>query len=173
MARIEKNISKDWTVVINRTDMFGAAVGTPQTRYVMDILDRNNYNSPGNRTCWLTSLDELRKFRDAIDAFITAESHVIELKELTRTANGVQLHDHGSRRWRWTFKCDGTYDDILKCCKNTLMKADRDEHTYKHELDNSHDFKTSTAIITGGWYKLSWMQKEDKWEYIVHFDYLG
>lgn len=70
MAAITRNLSDDWKVEISLSENFGGAVGIPERRIRVDILDRNHYDDPQHRTVWYKTLDELRKLRNALSDYI-------------------------------------------------------------------------------------------------------
>lgn len=68
--KTERKISNRFSVAIEKNDRFGCAVGTPQTKYTLNLYDLENYHDPGHRTWYLHSPDELRRLRDIIDNFL-------------------------------------------------------------------------------------------------------
>lgn len=79
MAAITRNLSDRWKVEISLSENFGGAVGIPQRRIQVSILDRDHYDDPAHRTVWYESLDELKRLRDALSDYIRlAESETIK-----------------------------------------------------------------------------------------------
>lgn len=68
--KIERKISKRYSVEIEKNDNFGCAAGTPHTMYIINLYDLENYHDPGNRMWYIQSTEELRKLRDTIDSFL-------------------------------------------------------------------------------------------------------
>ncbi len=73
MTTVTRNLSDDWKVEISVSDSFGSAVGMPQRRLCVSILDRNHYDDPAHRTVWYKSVEELERLRDALGEFIKIE----------------------------------------------------------------------------------------------------
>lgn len=73
MTTVTRNLSDKWKVEISVSNNFGSAVGKPERRLAVSILDRDHYDTPAHRTVWYKSVEELERLRDALDEFIKTE----------------------------------------------------------------------------------------------------
>lgn len=69
-TEVTRNLSDEWKVSISVSENFGYLVGPAQRRFMVEILDRMNYDDPQHRTVWYKSISELERLRDALDDFV-------------------------------------------------------------------------------------------------------